>query len=88
MDEQAFRRVLSDVLDERARVDQETHRAHHAFVAHQIESAQRRQEMWRKVQAHVLGWIAVSVICGGVYWLGAALVEFAKVSLRAKVGGP
>lgn len=82
-----IRALLHEVLDERNRIDADTHRTHHDYVARLIDRDQKRAERWEKIRTHVLGWSAVSVIGGVVYLLGEGLRDWLLTFLRVK-GGP
>ena len=40
------------------------HKEHHEFIEAMIEKERRKQEMWEKVKAHVLGWGIVAIVGG------------------------
>jgi len=73
-----LRQALGEVLDERGRIDAETHRVHHDFVADRIECAIRRRAIFDAVVKHVVGWGVVV----GVGWLGAQILKALRVSLQ------
>ena len=76
----AVRAGVAHELEARARIDAETHRAHHEWTQAQIERAKRREELREKVLQHVLGWGTVV----GVGWLGKIVWD---AILTAKGGG-
>lgn len=67
---EAFREAIAQELDKRNRIDQETHKAHHDYVANLIECSRRRREIFDAVSKQVLGWgllIALGFIGKAVY---------------------
>ncbi|SMF96035.1 hypothetical protein SAMN02949497_3415 [Methylomagnum ishizawai] len=73
------REAVGEVLDQRARIDQETHADHHAWIQAKIEAEKERAEAWRDIRRTALGWAVTAV-------LGAALAWFAG-AFGWKVGG-
>lgn len=67
---EAVKQAVSSALDERNRVDAETHRAHHDYVANLIECSRRRREIFDSVVKYVAGIGALSAIG----FVGAAVV--------------
>lgn len=65
----AIRKGVAAELEARARIDAETHRAHHAWVAQQVECAIKRRELAEKAAQQVLGWGAVI----GIAWMGKVI---------------
>ena len=78
MDESTLRKVLTEVIDQRNAVDDQTHRLHHDFVTRLIEREKLRQERWEKWRTHVMGWATVAAITGAVYLLGAGVQQWLK----------
>ncbi len=91
MDESALVAVIEhaidQALDRRNRIDADTHRTHHDYVARLIERDRRRTERWERVRVHVYGWGAVTALGGLIYAVGDLLREFVHNLFRAK-GGP
>lgn len=71
LDAELLREVLNSVLDDRNRIDAETHEAHHQWVTDRIECSRRRREIFDRVVQHVFGWSAVAA----VGWLGMKILE-------------
>lgn len=71
LDAESLRAVLNDVLDERNRIDAETHEAHHQWVANRISCDVRRRAILDGTVKTVLGAIGVS----GLAWLGAVILR-------------
>lgn len=86
MDEETLVRTLSKVLDERNRIDSETHRSHHDYVSRLIDRDKKRSEMWHRVKGHVIGWGLVSGITGFIYLLGDTMRELVRGWLKIKGG--
>ena len=67
-----LKKVLHEVLDERARSYAERHDKHHEFI--DILIAEKRAKVMRmeKVKTHVIGWSVVTAISGAGYaiWIG------------------
>lgn len=65
-----IKKVLKEVLDERASIDKDTHRHHHVYIAECIEDSRNRKQRWEKIRANVYGWAIVTgvVSIGGVVW--------------------
>jgi hypothetical protein len=63
-----FRRILDEALAARARVDAETHRDHHDYVAALIERDRERAQMYRRIQEHIVQWGIIGVL-SGIVWL-------------------
>lgn len=74
---EAVRKALAEELDNRNRIDQETHKAHHDYVANLIECSRRRREIFDAVSKQVLGWGVV-----------IALVFVGKAVYEAATKGP
>ena len=53
-----------EVLEERARIDADTHAAHHAVINEWVECSKRRREIVEKVVSQVLGWGLVAMVGG------------------------
>ena len=88
MDEQTLTRVLCKVLDDRKRVDDATHKAHHDYIALCLKREERRERIRTKVQTHVLGWGVVMFIGGITYAFGEGVKQLVANSLKAIQGGP
>jgi len=85
--EQIIERVMCRVLDDRKRVDEDTHSTHHLWVGNRIERDKKREELWLKVRAHVYGWGAVTVLAGFFYSFGEWVRHLLMAMFKAK-GGP
>ena len=75
---EAVKQAVSSALDERNRVDAETHRAHHDYVADLIECSKRRREIFDSVVKYVAGIGVVSAIG----FVGAAVIAAILKSLH------
>jgi len=62
-----LKRALSEVLDERDRVDAKTHRLHHDWIGEQLECDRRRRQMFLAVAQRVAGWAIIGVL-GWIGW--------------------
>jgi hypothetical protein len=74
MDPEALRHVLVSVLEERARVDGETHATHHRWIELQVEAQHRRQA----IVDHVYKTIVGTVIVGALVWVGTQALRALK----------
>ena len=59
--EEAVEGVMNRVLDKRRGEDLD-HKSHHAFIEEMIRKETRKQEMWEKIKAQVLGWGIVAIV--------------------------
>lgn len=79
--------ALDSALDRRAKVDSETHRAHHAYIENCIERDKNRAARLEHIRRHVIGWSVVSGL-GLVGWsIGDWVIHALQQALKAK-GGP
>jgi hypothetical protein len=62
VDRELLKSALTEVLEERSRIDAEMHADHHAFIAILIEKHQRRNRIFEKLIEQVLGWGIISVL--------------------------
>lgn len=79
MDEEALKRVLNDVLEERNRMDAEEHADHHHFINELIKERQRRQAIWDHVRENFLGWALIAFVLG----IGGLVVRAIKQYLES-----
>lgn len=63
-DREALRGLLNEVLEERSRIDSETHREHHAFIEALIKRDQAKTEMFEKIRGQIIQWGVIGVISG------------------------
>jgi hypothetical protein len=84
---QALESALGRVLDSRKRVDEETHRVHHEYVARCIDRDRKREKRWEQLRVHILGWGAISVIGSIIYSLGD-WIKHVVINLFKVKGGP
>lgn len=70
-DAERFREILNSVLDERNRVDAETHETHHQWVANRIECDVRRRAIFDGIVKTIFGAAGL----GGLTWLGAQILK-------------
>lgn len=78
--EEQLKDALNSVLDERDRVDRETHRDHHAWINRQIEKEARAQERWETFKKSAIGAIAVTTIgflIKGLVFVGELVINAA-----------
>jgi len=57
-----FREIIDSSLEARARIDIESHYAHHKFIAEFIEKNKVRQQRWEVIQRQVLGWGIIAMV--------------------------
>lgn len=69
MDRDTIIDALREALSERARIPEEEHREHHAWVRGQIERQQARTEFWRALAAKSLPAMAWSLVVAGAGWI-------------------
>ena len=62
MDQSELKTVIHTVLNERDRIDGGIHKDHHEYIRRLIQKEQRKQEIWDKVKAHILGWGIVGLV--------------------------
>ena len=76
--------ALADALHARAPVSiaAEQHVEHHAFLESWIAKEKRKQELYEKVKANVMGWGIVSLILTTIGGLGAAALEFFRSHVK------
>lgn len=86
MNEETLKKALTEVLEDRRRIDQDTHSTHHEYVSRLIERDKRRSEMWSRVRGHVIGWGIITSVTGLVYLLGDATRELLRNWLKTKGG--
>ena len=55
MDKKEIKEALAELFDDRARIDSETHKTHHDFVATLIVNQERSFERWEKIKTQVIG---------------------------------
>lgn len=68
MDKKDFTKIINEVLDSRREKDL-SHSEHHEFIERMIKKEERRQEIWDKVKAQVLGWGIVAIIGSIGAWI-------------------
>lgn len=78
MNEQRVIELLEQVLDQRTRIDSETHAKHHAFLDELIATSVRKRMRVEKVKAHVYGWSIITAISG----VGATMWYWIKDHIR------
>lgn len=74
-----LKRAINEVLDERGRIDAETHHIHHDYVAQLIERERMRKERNEKVRTHVIGWGMVTALSGLVYLIFEGFKDWIKL---------
>jgi len=78
VDSEEVRKVMNEVLNERDRIDQQTHRDDHIFLAQLREQRRKREEMWEKTKKTALGFIVIALLTkiGALaYYVGDLVVE-------------
>lgn len=81
-----LKEVLKEVLDERARIDADTHREDHEFIAEMRAQHAARKEWLDKVKKTALGAAVAFLVTKlflAFYWLGDLVWE----GFKAKHGG-
>jgi hypothetical protein len=61
MDDDKFRRLLHEVLDERPRIDTEVHAEHHEFIKQWIDRERIKAERWEDIRRQLCGWGVISM---------------------------
>ncbi len=67
-------------------ISDEKHRDHHRWIDYKIAKERKREEMWEKVKANVIGGVIMSLFSGiGVvlYFFGKPIANF----IAKKLGG-
>lgn len=67
----AIREAITSTLDERNRVDAQTHKTHHDYVADLIECSKRRREIFDGVVKYIAGIGALAAVS----YIGAAVIK-------------
>jgi len=78
MDEQAIKKLFHEVLDERDRIDAETHREDHEWIHVKREREMRRQKIITRARDSAIGTIITALIMGmigGLAWIGRMVWE-------------
>lgn len=73
----AIRHAVASTLDERNRVDAETHRVHHDYVGNLIECSKRRRDIFDSVIKYVAG----IAILGMIGFIGRAVLKALGVNI-------
>lgn len=79
----AIRKVMHQVLDERSRIDGETHAMHHAVVAEWVKCRQRRSELLMGAATRILGVTGAL----GLAWFGAQILRGVVEAIQRIAGG-
>lgn len=65
-------------LDQRSRIDAETHAAHHQFIDEQIDQVARRRALIEKTKQQVVGWgllASLGLVGTAVYHYVVGLIQ-------------
>jgi len=62
MDKEDVVAAIHDALESRAKVNNELHTEHHAFIESLIKREERKSQMWQKIKTQVLGWGILGVV--------------------------
>jgi hypothetical protein len=82
--QEQVRAGLNAVLDERARLDAETHREQHDYVRRLIERDHRRDERMEAIKRQTIGWLVIVVLGGALAVAGNyAYDQFTRVVNKA-----
>ena len=68
-EEKSLRELLTDVIEERMRLDSEIHHEHHEFIQSMISRERIKAERWEELNRQVIGWgvvLFISTIGGWV----------------------
>ena len=65
--------MIEEVFDARARIDADTHGAHHEWVEEQIALIRERRESYRKVRDWVVQWSVLGLLTVLSGWLSGVL---------------
>lgn len=74
IDEDELEVILHRVLNERRKLDDETHNTHHEFIKLQMLRWERRQQLWQKFKLSFIGAVAVALV-SGLMWIGKAIID-------------
>lgn len=61
--------VMTEIFDERSRIDSNLHQAHHVWIEESIAAEKARKEMLWDVSKAVAQWSVLGLIGGLIYWL-------------------
>lgn len=68
--EERLKELLHEVLDERQRIDEPTHRRDHAWIEAMIHKEEARAAAWGRIQEFVLQWSIITLLGAFLIWLG------------------
>jgi hypothetical protein len=74
VDREEFVKALDDYFDNRARIDSETHQAHHEWIAKQVERNSERILLFREARRTLVQWSVMGMLTtlGTMVALGAS----------------
>lgn len=73
---EGFKRALHEVLDERRRTDEETHKEHHDWIREEIERRKRKRDDWEKIKNQIVGWSIIAFLGSVAGTVGYAAKKF------------
>lgn len=65
-----LREIIGAALDERARIDVETHADHHRWIEAQITAEEERAETYRDLRKWLIQWSLGALLSGLLAWAG------------------
>jgi len=68
LDPDGLRELMHSVLDERARIAEDTHREHHAWVQARIDREQARSQFWFAMAQKTLPGMLVGLLAAAATW--------------------
>ncbi len=70
--------AIIEALDKTSRIDRETHKLHHDYLADTLEARRKRRERWEKVRVQVTSWSVITAIgaaLSGLGWIGKVIYD-------------
>lgn len=71
MTREELREMLTEVCEERARLDSEEHMGHHVWIQERIQAEKDRREMYKEITRVVIQWSIPVLLGSGWFWFKA-----------------
>lgn len=84
MERAELKSLMIEVLDERARIDPETHGRHHEYLDRWMQREAARAERIERIRASVYGWAIITFIGGGLATIGSVTWYAVQAYLESK----
>lgn len=77
--QEAVQEAVHKALDQRSKMEEAIHTAHHAWVQEKKETEERRRRNFDEISRYVIGALVVAAVLAFVYWLGdSAIITLKK----------